>query len=158
MLRFPKLLIAVTFASALAACSSTKVTSTWQDKPQRNAGYERILVVAMDASPERRKSFEDHLARDFEHDHVTVLTSTSLLEPETEPSEESLQPLIVEYEIDALIVSRVTRLDVKTIEHEGRSAVLGEGGIRTLDTLLTHTRIPIVRFRPLSHFSDILIV
>ena len=29
----------------------------------------------------------------------------------------------------------------------------GEGGIRTLDTLLTYTRIPIVRFRPLWHFS-----
>ena len=29
----------------------------------------------------------------------------------------------------------------------------GEGGIRTLDTLLTHTRIPIVRLQPLSHLS-----
>ncbi len=29
----------------------------------------------------------------------------------------------------------------------------GEGGIRTLDTLLTHTRFPSVRLQPLSHFS-----
>ena len=29
----------------------------------------------------------------------------------------------------------------------------GEGGIRTLDTLLTYTHFPGVRFRPLSHFT-----
>ena len=32
----------------------------------------------------------------------------------------------------------------------------GEGGIRTHDTLLTHTRFPSVRLQPLSHFSGIL--
>ena len=32
----------------------------------------------------------------------------------------------------------------------------GEGGIRTLDTLLTHTRFPSVRLRPLGHLSKIL--
>lgn len=30
----------------------------------------------------------------------------------------------------------------------------GEGGIRTLDTLLTYTHFPGVRFQPLSHFTD----
>ena len=29
----------------------------------------------------------------------------------------------------------------------------GEGGIRTLDTLLTHTHFPGVRFQPLTHFT-----
>ncbi len=29
----------------------------------------------------------------------------------------------------------------------------GERGIRTLDTLLTYTHFPGVRFRPLSHFT-----
>ena len=29
----------------------------------------------------------------------------------------------------------------------------GDGGIRTLDTLLTYTHFPGVRFRPLSHVS-----
>jgi hypothetical protein len=34
----------------------------------------------------------------------------------------------------------------------------GEGGIRTLDTLLTHTRFPSVRLQPLSHFSIVKII
>ena|GEM_PF-6345566 len=29
----------------------------------------------------------------------------------------------------------------------------GEGGIRTLDTLLTYTHFPGVRFQPLTHFT-----
>ena len=35
-----------------------------------------------------------------------------------------------------------------------RQAIGGEGGIRTLDTLLTYTHFPGVRLQPLSHLSN----
>ena len=35
----------------------------------------------------------------------------------------------------------------------GISKIGGEGGIRTLDTLLTYTHFPGVRFQPLTHFT-----
>ena len=46
------------------------------------------------------------------------------------------------------------------VEQDSRNEILikqnkigGEGGIRTLDTLLTHTHFPGVRFQPLTHFT-----
>ena len=42
-----------------------------------------------------------------------------------------------------------------SIEQSATSNFGGEGGIRTLGTLFTHTRFPGVHLRPLGHLSEI---
>ena len=49
--------------------------------------------------------------------------------------------------------SKEGRYNNKGYNEKGYKNNGGEGGIRTLDTLLTYTHFPGVRFRPLSHFT-----
>jgi hypothetical protein len=111
----------------ISGCASkTSLSSQWIDSSQRNPRFERVIVVAVSSNPDRRRTFEDAVAKDLQASGIDVWPSTRLMNPELEVTRESLLPFIEERQAQAIIVTRVTGLEVETVEIEGRSNVQEE--------------------------------
>ena len=71
-------------------------------------------------------SFEDAVVYDLRGPETQAWPSARLMEPDLEITRETLRPIIEQQQADALVVTRVTRLEVEPIEIGGRSTVLAE--------------------------------
>jgi hypothetical protein len=121
------ILAVVSVSILLAGCSArTSVSSTYADQEVRNPRFERALVVAVTATPERRLSFERAVVKDLSQDGTLAWASAQLMNTELEINEANLSGVIKEQQADALIVTRIMSMEVKPVEVEGRSAVLEE--------------------------------
>jgi hypothetical protein len=109
------------------ACSShTSVSSSWTDPKQRNSQFNRVLVVAVSANADGRMSFEDAVVYDLRGPETLAWPSARLMKPDLEITRETLRPIIEQQQADAVVVTRVTRLEVEPVEIGGRSTVLAE--------------------------------
>jgi hypothetical protein len=111
---------------ASACANHTSVSSSWVDSKQRNSQFERVLVVAVSSNADGRMSFEDAVVYDLRGPETQAWPSVRLMEPDLEITRETLRPIIEQQQADALVVTRVTRLEVEPIEIGGRSTVLAE--------------------------------
>jgi hypothetical protein len=127
---FPTLLlvcICVCIALFTSACTShTSVSSSWTDTKLRNSPFKRVLVVAVSANADGRMSFEDAVVYDLRGPETQAWPSSRLMKPDLEITKETLLPIIEQQQADAVVVTRVTRLEVEPVEIGGRSTVLAE--------------------------------
>jgi hypothetical protein len=111
---------------ATACASKTSVSSDWLDKGAKRAQFESVLIVAVSATAERRRSFEDAVANDLRRPGTEVWVSSSLMDPKTEINEETLRSVAEQQQADAVVVTRVTKLEIEPVEVGGRSAILAQ--------------------------------
>lgn len=111
----------------LTGCSArTSISSSYTDQQQRNPRFTRALVVAVAATPNRRLSFERAVVKDLATNGTEAWPSAQLMNTELEINEVNLRSVVEQQQADAVIVTRVTAMEVSSVEVEGRSTVLEE--------------------------------
>ena len=110
-----------------SACANhTSVSSSWTDGKRHNNPFNRVLVVAVSANADGRMSFEDAVVYDLRGPETQAWPSSRLMKPDVEVNRVTLLPIIDQQQADAVVVTRVTRLEVEPVEIGGRSTVLAE--------------------------------
>ena len=108
------LLLAVLLAAATVANGkSTKLVASWKNPEYSGPAFHRILVLGMSAKPGVRADFEDALSKLVARDGVEAIPgNTILLRPEgTKLDLGYLKTQVKEFKIDAVIVSRLVKVD-----------------------------------------------
>ena len=109
-----------------ACASHTSVSSQWIDPDQRGSQFERVLVVGVSENTDRRMSFEDAVVFDLRGPDTQAWSSSRLMDADLEITLETLDPIIKQQQADAIVITRVTRLEVKPVVVEGRSTIIAE--------------------------------
>ena len=103
----------VLVGSSVAGAKSTKLVASWKNPQYTPAKFHRVLVLGMSAKPGVRADFEDALSQLVTRDGVEAVPgNTILLRPEgTQLNLDYLKTQIKEFKIDAVIVSRLVKVD-----------------------------------------------
>lgn len=118
---------AILLALVLSACAAKPtVSSNWKDKESALAPYTRVLIVGVSQNKDRRLSFEESLAEDLSNDSVAAWASTRFLASDQPLDEATILQVASEQGADAIVVTRVTSIDITPVEIGGRSTVLAE--------------------------------
>jgi hypothetical protein len=113
-------------AWTLAHSKSTKLVTSWKNPNYFGQTFHRILVLGMSENPIVRLDFEDALADKISRDGVESVPGHAILfRPESPHMDmDYLKGQIRDHNIDAVIVSRLVKLDKKTTHIPGHSYVL----------------------------------
>jgi hypothetical protein len=105
--------VAILAAVTVADGKSTKLITSWKNPEYSGARFHRILVLGMSAKPGVRADFEDALSQLVTRGGVEgVPGNTILLRPEgTKLDLNYLKTQVKEFKIDAVIVSRLVKVD-----------------------------------------------
>ncbi len=121
------LMLAVILAGAtLANGKSTRLVASWKNPEYSGPAFHRILVLGMSAKPGVRADFEDALSKLVARDGVEAIPgNTILLRPEaTKLDLNYLKTQVKEFKIDAVIVSRLVKVDKNITYIPGQSYVM----------------------------------
>jgi hypothetical protein len=112
--------------ATLANGKSTKLIASWKNPEFSGPHFHRILVLGMSAKPGVRADFEDALSKLVAHDGVEAIPgNTILLRPEgTHLDMNYLKTQVKEFKIDAVIVSRLVKVETTTTYIPGQSYVV----------------------------------
>jgi hypothetical protein len=119
----PAVVVAV---ATLADGRSTKLVASWKNPEYSGPRFHRILVLGMSAKPGVRADFEDALSKLVARDGLEAVPgNTILLRPEgTELDMNYLKTQIKEFKVDAVIVSRLVKVETKTTYIPGQAYVV----------------------------------
>jgi hypothetical protein len=119
--------VGLTLAVLGSGCASkTSVSSQWIDRDKGSAPYQRILVVGVAESRDRRVSFEAAVVEDLRVDPVKAWISANLMGEDMELSEANLNMVAKQKKADAIIITRVASIQVEPVEFGGRSEIIAE--------------------------------
>jgi hypothetical protein len=108
---------------------ATKLLASWKNPDYSGSKPRRILVIGMSENPEVRADFEDDLSSALANDGLEVIPGNTILfrpdSAELEP--DYLRAQIRDFKIDAVLVSRLVKVDKKTTYIPGHSYVVPYG-------------------------------
>jgi hypothetical protein len=116
--------LTMTLLAALfvAGCASkTSVSSTWHEPKVTKPRYQNVIIVGVTESTDSRMTFEDAVAYDLRGPNTMAWSSARQMLPDPDINEENLRQLVLDKGADAVIVTKVTSMDVKAVESGGRS-------------------------------------
>jgi hypothetical protein len=110
----------------VANAKAVKLLISWKNPTYSGAKPRRILIIGMSQNPEIRADFEDDLSSAIANDGLEVIPGNHILfRPESSDMDpEYLGGQIRDFKIDAVIVSRLVKVDKKTIYIPGHSYVV----------------------------------
>ena len=124
------LVIGVVLAALTAGnCKSTKLLTSWKNPNYTGQRFHKVLVVGMSNNPATRADFEDALSQKIGRDRMEAVPGNSiLLRPDTSKIDlDYLKAQIREHQIDAVVVSRLVRVDKNVTYIPGQSYVIPYG-------------------------------
>jgi hypothetical protein len=106
----------VLFGAAIASGKSTRLVTSWKNPEYSGARFHKVLVLGMSQKPGVRADFEDELSKLVTADGIEAIPgNTILLRPEdTKLDINYLKTQIREFKIDAVIVSRLIKVEKNT--------------------------------------------
>lgn len=112
--------------AALAHGKSTKLVASWKNPEYSGPHFHRILVLGMSTKPGVRADFEDALSKLVAGGGVEAIPGhTILLRPEgTNLDINYLKTQIKEFKIDAVIVSRLIKVEISKTYIPGQPYVM----------------------------------
>jgi hypothetical protein len=121
------LIWALTFCALVvlpaANAKAVKLLMTWKNPNYSGQRPHRILVIGMSENPEIRADFEDDLSSAITNDGLEAVPGNSILfRPQSaELDPDYLKGQIRDFKIDAVLVSRLVKVDKKTTHISGHS-------------------------------------
>jgi hypothetical protein len=105
--------VAILAVATFAYGKSTKLVASWKNPEYAGRRFHRVLVLGMSAKPGVRADFEDALSKLVARDGIEAIPgNTILLRPEgTKLDLNYLKTQVKEFKIDAVIVSRLVKVD-----------------------------------------------
>jgi len=117
--------LSLTIALTAGACASqTSVSSSWHDKSPAHSKFENVLVVAITENADNRLSFEDAVVYDLRGPNTQAWASARGMKANEAINEENLRKLVEEKQIDAILITKVTSMEIKAVEVGGRTDVI----------------------------------
>jgi hypothetical protein len=110
----------------IAYASSSKLVMSWKNPKYASEHFHRILVIGMSDNPVVRADFEDSLSRKMQRDGFEAIPgNTILLRSDSSNLDIAyLKGQIQDHKIDAVIVSRLIKVDKKTTYVPGQNYVV----------------------------------
>lgn len=97
----------------VASCATTEITGKWSDK-EYDKPITKILVIGLSKDTIRRRIFEDTLVEQLEKKGLTALSSAAILPQDQELDEATLEPVLAEQSIDAVLITRLVKVEKDT--------------------------------------------
>ena len=108
----------------LTGCAAnTSVSTTWYDEGSRGTRFDKVLVVAIAADADKRRSFEDVLARRLGTDATQVWTSNRYMDTAQAVNHETIEPVLNQTGATAVVITAVTSFEVNPVEVEAYTDV-----------------------------------
>jgi hypothetical protein len=113
----------VLFGATIVSGKSTKLITSWKNPEYSGARLHKILVLGMSVKPGVRADFEDELSKLVTADGIEAIPgNTILLRPEgTKLDLNYLKTQIREFKIDAVIVSRLVKVEANVTYIPGQA-------------------------------------
>jgi hypothetical protein len=110
----------------VANAKSVKLLMSWKNPAYSGSKPRRLLVIGMSQNPEIRADFEDDLSSAIANEGLEVIPGNHILfRPDSSDLDpEYLRGQIRDFKIDGIIVSRLVKVDKKTIYVPGHSYVV----------------------------------
>jgi hypothetical protein len=120
------LLVALVLFPCTAGHASTKLKASWRNPTYTGQRFKRILVIGMSKNLETRADFEVALAGKITRRGTTGIAGTDiLLRPTAGPLDLTyIREQIRAFKIDAVVVSRLVKVETKTTYFPGQPYVL----------------------------------
>ena len=107
-------IVAMAFAATLVACASTSLDGVWMDPEYAVEGMDNFMVVAIADNSGNRRLYETEMTTKLQSKKVRAIPSYTVVADGQDISEESLHPILIQNEVDAIIVTRVLSVDTST--------------------------------------------
>jgi hypothetical protein len=113
-------------AGSLAYSKSAKLIMSWKNPTYTGPAFHRILVIGMSENPVVRADFEDALADKLRRDGLEAIPGNAILLRPDSPNIDLdyLKGQIKDHKIDAMIVTRLVKVDKKTTYIQGQNYVI----------------------------------
>ena len=117
-MQFPQLRIfalALAVALGLTACAaSTKIVNQWVSPDYTSPRFKRIMVIGVSKQPSIRRTFEDQFVSQLKAAGVDALPSYLYISEDGQVDEGRLQAAIKQANADAVMITRLVRVEKKT--------------------------------------------
>lgn len=98
-----------------AACSTTRLTSVWQDEELQGHGYGNILVIGVAEQEHNRRLFEQHFVDELEAIGIKAEASYRILRSGTEITRDTIAPALKGRGIDAVVITHLVGVEKETV-------------------------------------------
>jgi hypothetical protein len=98
----------------LAACASTTIVDQWQRPAFKGGPFKRVLVVGVTKEATVRRIFEDEFVRQLRARGTDAVASYTLIPEDGQVDRPRLERAVKESRADAVIVTRVVKVEQRT--------------------------------------------
>ena len=101
---------------AVSSAKSVKMITSWFNENYKGQTFHKILVIGVAQNPEVRADFEDAMAAQIARPGIQTIPGNQILlrpDPKAKPDLDSLRTQIRDNGIDAVVVSRLLKIDKK---------------------------------------------
>lgn len=92
----------------LTACSTTKLSGTWQDESLSGKKFQKLLIIGVAKQQNIRELFENEFVRQLKDHGLDAIPSYTLISAEKMLDKDTIISHIAENEIDAVLITRHT--------------------------------------------------
>ncbi len=108
----PRLLLVLGLLATLSACSSTKLTESWDNSEYSGATAQKLLVVGMMKDAVTRRFFEQHFVAEARNKGVDAIASYEFIpNPTDHDQKEELTQLIKQTGANAVLVAQMKGIE-----------------------------------------------
>lgn len=108
-------LLTLALASIVAACaSSPKIVNQWSNPQYTSPRFKKIMVVGVSKQASLRRTFEDEFVAQLKLAGVDAVASYLHLPEDGEVAETRLQEAVRQAKADAVLITRLVRVEKKT--------------------------------------------
>lgn len=123
----------------LGACSTTQVQESWRLPGYQPDASPKVLVVAMASKDSMRKLVESSFATQLEQRGITAIPSFQWVADGTRLNRDSLQPLVRQNGITAVLVTSIKDVQKSTAYQPSQGNVPNDGLFRSMDTYYAYS-------------------
>lgn len=106
--------LAAATALTLAACASTELVSQWSNPAYTSPSFKKVMVVGVTKQTSIRRSFEDEFVAQLKAAGVNAIPSYLYIPQDGPVGEAVLKQALKETGADALMITRLVRVQKKT--------------------------------------------
>jgi hypothetical protein len=122
----PRLLAVAAFA-LLTACASTTIVDQWESPGYSGGPFKRLLVVGITKEATVRRIFEDEFVRALRARGTDAVAGYMLIPEDGQVDRPRLERAVKESRADAIVITRVLRVEKKTQVVPGTPVLPGFG-------------------------------
>jgi Domain of unknown function (DUF4136) len=117
-MQFPPLrsfVLVMAIALGLTACAaSTKIVNQWVSSDYTSPRFRKIMVIGVSKQPSIRRTFEDEFVTQLKTAGLDALPSYLYIREDGQVDESRLQAAVKQANADAVIITRLVRVEKKT--------------------------------------------